>query len=51
MLFRGVEFSAPFLLKYDYSTAIIENRDVAEEKLKEVITSMKSWYKWYSEMK
>ena len=21
------------------------------EKLKEVITSMKSWYKWYSEMK
>lgn len=36
---------------YDYSTAIIENRDVAEEKLKEVITSMKSWYKWYSEMK
>lgn len=36
---------------YDYSTSIIENRDIAEEKLKEVLTSMKSWYEWYSKIK
>lgn len=36
---------------YDYSTSIIENRDIAEEKLKEVLASMKSWYRWYSEIK
>lgn len=36
---------------YDYSTAIIEKRDIAEEKLQEVISSMKSWYKWYREIK
>lgn len=32
---------------YDYSTTIIENRKVAEEKLNEVISAMKSWYEWY----
>ena len=32
---------------YDYSTTIIENRKIAEEKLNEVISSMKSWYIWY----
>lgn len=34
---------------YDYSTSIIENRSVAEEKLNEVVVSMKSWYEWYKD--
>lgn len=33
---------------YDYSTTIIENRRVADEKLNEVVSSMKSWYEWYT---
>lgn len=32
---------------YDYSTAIIGKREIADEKLNEVILSMKSWYGWY----
>lgn len=32
---------------YDYSTPIIEDRKLADEKLNEVVASMKSWYEWY----
>lgn len=32
---------------YDYNTQIIENREVATEKLNEILYSMKTWYKWY----
>lgn len=32
---------------YDYSTTIIEKRENADEKLNEVVSSMKSWYEWY----
>ena len=35
----------------DFDTSIIESRDIAEEKLKEVLISMKAWYGWYSEKK
>lgn len=36
---------------YDITTTIIEKREVADEKLKEIIDSMKTWYEWYKSIK
>ena len=35
---------------YDYNTAIISDRSIAEEKLNSILLSMKTWFEWYQSL-